>query len=142
MKRFFYALLPVSIALFSGCQPAAPTPPPSAALTEKVWVVTGITDNAMTLSGKSFVRFHNGQNSEVEGFAGCNRFGGAYVISGKTITIGPLRATRMFCPAMQEEQAVMGALHSADSYSVSEGELLLLHNERIILRLHSAPAQP
>jgi len=44
---------------------------------------------------------HFGRNGKVNGFAGCNRYGGAYSQNGKRITIHRLFSTKMACPARQ-----------------------------------------
>ena len=47
------------------------------------------------------------EDNRLSGSAGCNRFSGSYAIDGRTLTAGPLMATKMACPGsgMTQESA-------------------------------------
>ena len=57
----------------------------------------------------------------------CNRLTGAYKTDGKrTLKIGPLAATMMACPGMDEEDAFTKMLESVTHYDMDGPMLLLL----------------
>lgn len=61
----------------------------------------------------------------IAGRAFCNRFSGKVDISGSTIRIGPLAATKMACgqPAMERETRFLQALQKADRFTVDGASL-------------------
>ena len=63
------------------------------------------------------------------GFAGCNRFSGAYEISGDHLRLGPLAVTNMACPdGMELERAYLTVLDGIDRFVV-EGRQLEVYGE-------------
>lgn len=70
-----------------------------------------------------FVAFKTG--GEVVGHGGCNQFFGTYDQSGDKLTFGPLAATRMACPNLDEEQAFMSALQSARRIEATHLRLMM-----------------
>jgi heat shock protein HslJ len=69
-----------------------------------------------------------GTDRRVSGSAGCNRYTGAYEISGPSIEVGPLASTRMYCPTpgvMEQEQRYLVTLEASVLAAV-EGDQLLL----------------
>ena len=84
-----------------------------------------------------FVRFE--AEGRVAGHGGCNRFFGGYEISGESLKIGPLRATRMACagPVMEEEAAFLARLQEAAGFRREDGRLELLDGEGgVLMVLH------
>ncbi|MCW8929988.1 MAG: META domain-containing protein [Gammaproteobacteria bacterium] len=65
------------------------------------------------------------ENDLLTGFSGCNKFSGRITSDETTIQIGPLRSTRMACPAMEVESTFHKSLEKADHYSI-KGESLEL----------------
>jgi heat shock protein HslJ len=61
----------------------------------------------------------------VAGNGGCNQFNGPYAIDGDAIEIGPLVATKMACPALDQEGAYFAALEAATTWSISADQLEL-----------------
>jgi heat shock protein HslJ len=68
-------------------------------------------------------------DGSAEGYAGCNSFFGPYVVSGSSMTIGPLAATYATCVSqavMTQEQQYLTALQSTAAWTIDEsGELTL-----------------
>ena len=62
---------------------------------------------------------------QVSGSNGCNSYGGPYVASGSTLTVGPLASTLMGCGPVQSaiESAFMSAFQDAGSYTATNTEL-------------------
>lgn len=65
---------------------------------------------------------------EARGNGGCNRFNGNFTHQNDQLTLGPLTATEMACPALETEQHYMDALASSHRYRL-DGELLTLFDE-------------
>ena len=73
------------------------------------------------------------ESGKVNGFGGCNRFGGPYTLDEATsrIRFGDLAATMMACPAgMDVERAFHEVLRRADNYS-RKGDRLTLNRARM-----------
>ncbi len=80
-------------------------------------------ETAAVLAGTEITaEFSEGQ---VSGSAGCNSYFASYEVAGSSLTISPVGATMMACePALNEQEAqYLGALESAASYAIVEGEL-------------------
>ena len=76
--------------------------------------------------GKFYVMFLAEEN-RFAGVGACNRLTGAYKTDGKrTLKIGPLAATMMACPGMDEEEAFTKMLESVTHYDMDGPMLLLL----------------
>jgi copper homeostasis protein (lipoprotein) len=68
------------------------------------------------------------KGGEVSGFAGCNRFMGAYKANGASIDFGRVASTMMACAGgMDQEQAFLEALRDARSWKIF-GEHLELYD--------------
>jgi len=64
----------------------------------------------------------------VAGSAGCNRYGGTYTASGKTLTVEVGAVTMMYCApqaVMDQEAAYLVALQQAASYEITDGQLVV-----------------
>lgn len=60
----------------------------------------------------------------VEGFGGCNGFGGGYSVDGDSIAIGPLMGTMMYCEDSSAfESQLLIDLQDAATWSVNAGTL-------------------
>ena len=58
--------------------------------------------------------------------ADCNRCGGAFTVSGQTLTAGPaLACTRAACPTMAFESIYMGLLGGDSTVTLTDGTLVL-----------------
>ena len=63
----------------------------------------------------------------VAGFAGCNRYFGAYEKQGSSLTFGPIGATRMACvDGMETEDRFLKMLEQVRSWKLQGQQLLLL----------------
>lgn len=85
-------------------------------------------------------------DGSVEGFSGCNQFGGPYVLGTETIGIGPLNATMMACgdPVDTVEQQLLAALQASTVWSL-RGDQLELRDDSGALQVGlvaGAPAPP
>lgn len=95
---------------------------------EGPWIVTNVNNGNQGVEPvpdgiSATVSFH--PDGTVEGFGGCNGFGGGYSIDGETIAIGPLMGTMMACDEVTNtfEAQLMAALQNATTWSVTNGVL-------------------
>ena len=75
---------------------------------------------------------------KVAGFAGCNRFFGAFDQSGDRLTMGPLATTRMACEPeiSKREKKFLELLEKARLFELTDGEIALKTWEgAVLLRL-------
>ena len=67
------------------------------------------------------------EGNRLTGVGACNRLTGAYKTDGKrTLKSGPLAATMMACPGMEQEDAFTKALEATTHYDMDGPMLLLL----------------
>jgi heat shock protein HslJ len=68
-----------------------------------------------------------GADASVAGTAGCNSFGGEYIIAGPALTITELNQTLIGCdaPILQQEERYMALLREAQSFTLAGSELRL-----------------
>jgi heat shock protein HslJ len=92
------------------------------------WVATGInngTGGVASVTGEPEVTAIFGGGGTVAGNGGCNQFSGPYTIDDGAIEIGPLVATKMACPALDQESAYFAALEAATTWSIRADQLEL-----------------
>ena len=82
----------------------------------------------------------SGDNSNVQGFAGCNSFFGQYFNQGEVLTFSGMGSTMMACPqGMDTDVAFLQAL-SETNRAVIEGMFLQLYvADRLLARLEAIP---
>jgi heat shock protein HslJ len=120
------------LALVLGAGPAAAVvaveQAPKSPIEGPTWRLTRLGDKeGEALRGTSrapTLRFASGQ---VEGFSGCNNFGGGYRLEPGRVVIDALRSTMMACvgDSMAIEAAFMHALAGTLAYRVDAGALTL-----------------
>ena len=110
-----------------GCGGAASTPG-TVALAGTDWAIATINGAPPAAARKAVVTFADGR---VSGNAGCNSFGGSYVLEGNRLTVGPLISTKMACmgPGMTQERAVFDILQQPMAVASNEDGSLTLSNE-------------
>jgi heat shock protein HslJ len=108
----------------------APTNDPSLLLKSATWSLSSMVKNSTTvpiLPGTIITAKFTADS--VDGVAGCNNYFASYTVSGNTMTIGPVGSTRMFCGEpvglMAQENAYIGMLQTAATYSVTATELII-----------------
>src|SRR5690606_37303950 len=101
----------------------------TADLEETIWTLTELNGNPVTARGPGGKQIHivfRRSGNRVEGFAGCNGFGGKYELKeGSRIAISNVIGTMMACDLMEIENQLHRALISADNYSLAGNKLRL-----------------
>lgn len=74
------------------------------------------------------ILFDSGPPQRVSGFAGCNRFAGAYVLAGENVEFRAVSTTRMACApaAMELERRFLQMLEATRGWRMVDAELELL----------------
>lgn len=102
----------------------------SVTLPGSAWEVT--TYAGQTPLADHPITFEFDTEGNIAGDASCNRFGGACLIYGNTIKVGPLRSTRRACEPeiMQQEHKFLALLGSVTTWQIdSDGVLVLIGEE-------------
>jgi heat shock protein HslJ len=70
--------------------------------------------------------------------ADCNKGGGAYVLDGRNISIGPAAMTRMACPPGSQDSVFLAHLNAATRYFVAGGSLYIETGEDGMMKFRAA----
>ncbi|MFN8623662.1 MAG: META domain-containing protein [Chloroflexota bacterium] len=67
------------------------------------------------------------EDGSLTGSAGCNTFSGTYTLSGSSLTVGPLAATRKACEqaVMDDENLFLDLLQNATTWAIDGGSLTI-----------------
>ncbi|MFD2514959.1 META domain-containing protein [Pontibacter locisalis] len=82
-------------------------------------------------SRTAFIRFQEKEN-DVHGFTGCNKFFGKYTLGEESLALSELRATRMACAGMENENKFLDVLSRVDSYRISKNVLTLYDDDKAV----------
>lgn len=121
---FFCAL---SLAV-SGCK-STRTSETSIQIEDTYWVLTELMGKPVTAkqpNGKDIHILLSKSGNRVQGFAGCNGFGGNYELKeGNRIAFSQMIGTLMACDALDMENELLKVLQTADNYTIADGKLAL-----------------
>lgn len=103
-------------------------------LESNTWELIGIQGFQMeSLAQPATLKFESAEK-RAQGFAGCNGFGGQYVIDGKGIKFSNLLSTQKGCTVgTNTENQYLKALNNVDGYLVKDGKLFLTQGGKTIL---------
>ena len=97
------------------------------------WQLYSIGQYSPVANSTTTIRFEDGQ---VSGLGGCNQYGGAYQVSGQTLSFSALYMTEMACtsPAgvMEQESAYLETLGAVTTFSISGDDLTLKALEQAV----------
>lgn len=125
MFRFLMAAL--GLTLLAACATKEPAAPKGFTLEGTDWTLTRV--GAATVAAAAGARAPNLKLAErrAGGFAGCNRFGGAYEVAGTSLRFGPMVATRMACMSGGElEQSYLDSLVAVRGWQIAGNRLTLV----------------
>ena len=103
------------------------------------WKLTSINEAPPLANTFITVEFTEGK---IGGSSGCNSYGGAYNASGKKITTDSIAMTLMACMdagVMEQESAFLGILQNAQTFELTEGQLLIFSSDGKSLRFSQNP---
>lgn len=90
------------------------------------WVLLSFDDNPPLAGTEITASF--GRDQRLTGTAGCNRYVGAYEVSGWSLAVGPLASTRIVCPlpgVMEQEHRYLAMLEDVVRIGMDGNQLLL-----------------
>lgn len=96
------------------------------------WALVQLGDKPVTVSEdgrEAYIALNSADNSVV-GHAGCNRISSTYKQSGAQISFGEFIATRMFCPDMPTETALLQALKVTAGWRIAGSQLELQDSQQ------------
>lgn len=136
MKSSFLALLCVVAFIFDGCksQKAVADNGGNAEITDTYWRLTELRGKpvAPTPADKKevYIRLKK-EGSQLQGFAGCNGFGGHFELKeGGRIVFSNMMGTMMACDDLANENKLFEALREADNY-IHLGKKLILNKAKM-----------
>jgi len=96
------------------------------------WALIQLDGEPVTLSedGREAYISLNSADGRMVGHAGCNRISSTYEQDGARVSFGAVIATRMFCPDMAVENALLQALKTATRWRIDGSQLELLDGEQ------------
>ena len=125
----------ILLLLLSACGGSLSSDP----LKGTAWTLTAINDTPALANTSVTVEFADGQ---LGGSSGCNSYGGAYKASGNKITTDSINMTLMACldaGVMEQESAFLGILQNAQTFELTEDQLLILSSDGKSLRFSQNP---
>lgn len=101
---------------------------PADLLTGAEWRVETLGDAAPLADAAVTLAFD--ADGRVSGSTGCNRFHGAYELTGETLTFGPAATTMMACPdtTMAQERQVLDTLAAIRGFDIGDSGALILRD--------------
>lgn len=69
---------------------------------------------------------------KIHGFSGCNMYSAACSLDGASFSVGPVAATRMFCPDDTLENRYLQVLDQATELHLKRNALFLLDGEEVL----------
>lgn len=72
-------------------------------------------------------------SKRVSGNDSCNSYSGSYELTGSTLRIGGVAATKKFCTETASwEQEYLAMLAKVNGYAFSQGQLKLMENDKVV----------
>jgi copper homeostasis protein (lipoprotein) len=92
------------------------------------WALVQVFGKSAIVSGDAREPFIALQSTDarIVGYAGCNRIAGRYELSGEQLRFSQIASTRMACPEMAVEDALLKALDATVRWNISGDNLQLL----------------
>ena len=117
-------LVAAFVGLSACVAPSAPEAETSVTLAGSEWALKG-TDASPYIQFKA--------DGTVSGNGGCNQFGGTFSADANRLSFGPMRATKMACPALKAEQEFFSALANTRRMQASHLTLSLQNESGDVL---------
>jgi putative lipoprotein len=104
-------------------------------LTLGSWLVVAM--NGETVEGESVPQIDFGEDGQVSGSSGCNRFSGSYTLEGNALSFGPLASTRKACfgALNEQENTFFKTLNTVVAVGIQDGHTVLMDAQgNIVMR--------
>ena len=142
MGRARYAAVIVALLTMTACNSNEPQPPASTGTDEVTfelagtrWALMQLGDKTVTITegGREAYIWLNSTDGSVVGHAGCNRISSTFKQTGAQLNFGDVIATRMFCPDMPTETALLQAMKATAGWRITGSQLELLNAQQMPL---------
>jgi len=130
MKNLFFA---AALLFMVSCSPKLA---PDQKWPDKKWTLYELNGSTSLKGADGDITFQfNTAEQRISGYGGCNRVSGPYTMDGKgSLKFGMLISTRMACPDMSTEDALMAAFPKTDSYEIRNNELWLKKGNEVLMK--------
>lgn len=131
-RRFRATLVAGMMAFVAACQPPrteASGPAFRASVSGVDWELVEIEGQTAPTGagGRRATLVFDADTAHAGGFAGCNRYGGAYTLDGNSLRFGPMIMTKMACnDGMELETRLASAFQATRQYELSSTQLTLI----------------
>jgi putative lipoprotein len=133
-----YVAVVVTLLTMTACNSNEPQPPASGSdevtheLAGTRWALMQLGDKPVTISegGREAYIVLNSADGSVVGYAGCNRISTKYKQTGAQLSFGDVIATRMFCPDMPTETALLEGMKATAGWRITGSQLELLNGQQ------------
>jgi heat shock protein HslJ len=136
MSRIAFVATLLAMAACHSNEPSPAAPPRGDEVTHELagtrWALMQLSGKPVTVSDggrEAYIALNSADNSVV-GNAGCNRLSSTYKQSGAQISFGDAITTRMFCPDMPTETALLEAMKVAVGWRITGSQLELLDSQQ------------
>ncbi len=103
------------------------------ALAGTEWTISNIPGFTVEQTRKPVTITFADTTNRVFGNAGCNGFGGQYIVKGNTLKMEKVISTKMACiPGMETENRVMMVLSNTDHFTISGDKLTLMQGTKVL----------
>ena len=134
MKRILLILTIFLAACTASSEPVSVTRIPTSTppqLEGTKWELAKINDRSLIPNSRITLTFNNGNAG---GYAGCNNYGGTYIITtDNTLTMPEVANTEAFCGepdgVMAQEEVYLAALWQADHFTLSDKQLEIVTSD-------------
>jgi len=125
----------IPVVITSGSDIESSSKSPKAPLANTYWKLTALNNAPVTMAPsqprEAYVQFRE-DTQAVRGFAGCNKFSGAYEASENRLSLGPMATTRMACAdASAAEAQFLSALEQTVSFAILGDVLILIDGKGV-----------
>lgn len=90
-----------------------------------------------------YIKFIQGDADRIEGYSGCNQFGGEVELSSLNfVKFSELNSTKMACLGNNIEKSFLAIFPRADAWSIAIDELSLFQGKELLARFKGLPNEP
>lgn len=100
-------------------------------LLDSTWELTQLEGKPVeNTEGKPITLTFDGHQIHVKGFAGCNNYGGGFILSEEELKFSQLFSTEMACSNLDIESKYLKILNETNRYSINNDELILKKDDK------------
>ncbi len=139
-------LIPAMLALgilssLAACSPVTTcSSTPTSQIEDSTWNLASYGDSSNpqnVIVGTTVTIIFRSSNDQVEGYGGCNNYGGNYEIDGTKLTVSGLVSTKIYCTqppgVSDQETSYLEILQAADSLQISGARLQINAGNRVLV---------